>query len=214
MPAIPSANLISVPTHLVSRDATPESKIPLAAMIGGLAGGAILAILCTACWLLWTRAMRLSKERRKREAATQNRTESNTHYNTSALAHPWTGGYRPMLPRPAAAKVKFTEKPMLSGPKPLRSAKAANGEQQPDVPARVPRLPSTVSSVSLYSAESAEEHQIRAPTSLILAALGSVEAALTRGSWGDRRPPQYRGSQATSGSGSGYSQDVQVGVAY
>jgi len=214
MPAIPSANLISVSKYLVSRDATQESKIPVGAMVGGLAGGAVLAILCTVVWLLCTKAMRRSREKRKQEAAAQHRTKSNTRYNASAaLSKPWTGGYRPTLLRPAAAKVKFTEKSEVrtfSGPKPLRSAKV--NAEQPDPPARVPRLPSTVSSVSLYSAESAEEHQIRAPTSLILAALGSVEAALTRGSWGDRRPPQHRGSQATSGSA--YSQDVHVGVAY
>ncbi|KAJ7489972.1 hypothetical protein B0H11DRAFT_1050312 [Mycena galericulata] len=208
MPAIPSANLISVSTFLVSRNSAQESTIPVGAMVGGLAGGAVFAILCTAGWLLWARTMRRSKEKRRQEAA-QRRTKSNTRYNASAvLSKPWTGGYRPMLLRPAATKVKFTEKSALSGPKPLRSVRL-NTEKQ-DLPARVPRLPSTVSSVSLYSAESAEEHQIRAPTSLILAALGSVEVALTRASWGDRG--HYRGSQATSGSA--YSQDVHLGVAY
>lgn len=68
MPAIPSANLISVSKYLVSRDATQESKIPVGAMVGGLAGGAVLAILCTVVWLLWTKAMRRSREKRKQEA--------------------------------------------------------------------------------------------------------------------------------------------------
>ncbi|KAJ7470488.1 hypothetical protein FB451DRAFT_1400089 [Mycena latifolia] len=205
MPALPSANHILVSAYLGSRDATEESSIPVAAMVGGLAGGAVLAILCTVAWVLWARATRRSREKQEKEA----RTKSNTRYNASAaLSQPWAERYRPTLLRPAEARVKFTEKSRtLSGPKPLRSANGSS-EQQPK-PARVPRLPSTVSSVSLYSAESAEEHQVRAPTSLILAALGSVEAVLARGSWGDRRP-LYRASQATSGSA--YSQDV--GVAY
>lgn len=144
--------------------------------------------------------------------AAQNRTKSNTRYNASAsLATPWADGYHPTLLRPSDARVKFTEKSRtFSGPKPLRSAQAKAEQQETPEALRVPRLPSTVSSVSLYSAESAEEHQIRAPTSLILAALGSVEAVLTRASWGDRRPGPYRGSQATTGSA--YSQDM--GVAY
>jgi hypothetical protein len=115
-----------------------------------------------------------------------------------------------MLLRPSETKVKFNEKgagPRTpSAPKPLRS-KAQAAQTHPPAYG-VPRLPSTVSSVSLYSAESGEEHQMRVPTSLILA-LGSIEAALTRGSWGDRRGA-YRASQATTGSA--YSQDM--GVAY
>ncbi|KAJ6546406.1 hypothetical protein DFH09DRAFT_1367257 [Mycena vulgaris] len=204
MPAIPSA---IVSAYLGTRDATQERSIPVGAMVGGLAGGAVLAILCTAGWLLWARALRRSKEKHKSETDAQDRTKSNTCYNASALSQPWPEAYRPTLLRPSETRVKFTEKSRtFSGPKPLRSAKVT-AEQQ--TPARVPRMPSTVSSVSLYSAESAEEHQIRAPTSLILAALGSVEAVLTRGSWGDRRQ-HYRASQATSGSA--YSQDV--GAAY
>jgi hypothetical protein len=138
----------------------------------------------------------------------QRRTKTNTRYNASALSQPWPEAYQPTLLRPPETRVKFEEKDRtFSGPKPLRSAKV--NSERPDAQAGVPRLPSTVSSVSLYSAESAEEHQIRAPTSLILAALGSVEAVLTRGSWGDRRP-HYRASQATSGSAC----SQEVGVAY
>ncbi|KAJ7135047.1 hypothetical protein C8R43DRAFT_1022058 [Mycena crocata] len=211
MPAIPS-NHILVSAYLGPRDATQENKIPVGAMVGGLAGGALLAILCTAGWLLWAKTMRKSKAAHKRDA---DRTKSNTRYNASALTRPWPRAYRPTLLRTSEPRVKFTEKSVtLSGPKPLRSAKTPAEMQQlqpPTARGGVPRLPSTVSSVSLYSAESAEEHQIRAPTSLILAALGSVEAALTRGSWADRRTtPLPRGSQATTGSA--YSQDV--GVAY
>ncbi|KAJ7349422.1 hypothetical protein DFH08DRAFT_807909 [Mycena albidolilacea] len=219
MPSIPSA---SQPT-----DMAQESRLPVGAMVGGLAGGVALAILVAVCYMLWTRATRRVKEQRKKEAVrslleliamsnsigpedAQHRTKSNTHYNaTVALTKPWPT-YRPMLLRPAPTKVKFTEKggdgPRTpSAPKPLRSAKAKAPAAQPHAPmVGVPRLPSTVSSVSMYSAASGEERQVRAPTSLILA-LGTIEAALTRGSWGPQRV-----SQATSGSA--YSQDV--GVAY
>ncbi|KAJ7694081.1 hypothetical protein B0H17DRAFT_1330044 [Mycena rosella] len=209
MPAIPSVNHIFASAQLGSRDATQERSIPVGAMVGGLVGGAVLAILVTAGWLLWARAIRRSRAQREKEVVdAQQRTKSNTRYNASAaLGQPWAEGYRPTLLRPPETRVKFTEKSRTpSAPKALRSAKMVSEQQQTQV--RVPRLPSTVSSVSLYSAESAEEHQIRVPTSL-LAALGSVEAVLTRGSWGDHRP-LYRASQATSGSA--YSQDV--GVAY
>ncbi|KAJ7098182.1 hypothetical protein B0H15DRAFT_945683 [Mycena belliarum] len=185
MPAVSSANHILVSAYLGTRDATEESSIPVGAMVGGLVGGAMLAIHA------------------------QQKTKTNTRYNASTLAQPWAE-VRPTLLRPPQARVKFTEKgrTTLSGPKPLRSIEGDSPLEE-HKPARVPRLPSTVSSTSLYSAESGEEHQIRAPTSLILAALGSFEAVLARGSWGDRRA-HYRGSQATSGSA--YSQDV--GVAY
>jgi len=204
MPAIPSATHIL--GYLGARDAPQD--IPVGAMIGGLAGGAVLAILCIAGCLLWAKAMRRSKEKNEREANAQRRTKTNTRYNASALSQPWPEVYQPTLLRAPETRVKFEEKDRtFSGPKPLRSAKV--NSERPDAQAGVPRLPSTVSSVSLYSAESAEEHQIRAPTSLILAALGSVEAVLTRGSWGDRRP-HYRASQATSGSAC----SQEVGVAY
>ncbi|KAJ7684843.1 hypothetical protein DFH06DRAFT_1313211 [Mycena polygramma] len=218
MPVIPSTDHILVSDYLAARDATQESRVPVGAMVGGLAGGAALALLCTACWLLWARTTRRAKEKHKRDADALHKTKSNTRYNASAaLATPWLAAtYRPMLLRPAKTKVKFMEKgdksQTPSAPKPLRSAKAQAAQALlADAPTTrgVPRLPSTVSSVSLYSAESAEEHQMRVPTSLILAALGSVEAALTRGSWGDRRGG-YRASEATSGSA--YSQDM--GVAY
>ncbi|KAJ7752146.1 hypothetical protein B0H16DRAFT_817694 [Mycena metata] len=207
MPVIPQADHILVSVHL--RDATQENKIPVGAMVGGLAGGALLAIICTAGLLLWARALRRAKEQKK-EA---HRIKTNTRYN--ALSKPWPTGFRPMLLRPVEARVKFTEKSVIaprtpSAPKPLRSTKTQLAEQQPM--RGVPRLPSTATSASMYSAESAEEHQIRAPTSLILAALGSVEAVFTRASWGDRRAPPHRGSQATSGSA--YSQDIGVGMAY
>ncbi|KAJ7046503.1 hypothetical protein C8F04DRAFT_198683 [Mycena alexandri] len=210
MPVIPPADHILVSVHL--RDATQENKIPVGAMVGGLAGGAFLAIICTAGLLLWARALRRAKEQKK-EA---HRTKTNTRYN--ALPKPWPKAYRPMLLRPVEARVKFTEKSDIpprtpSAPKPLRSTKTQLAEQQHNTPMwGVPRLPSTATSASVYSAESAEEHQIRAPTSLILAALGSVEAVFTRASWGDRRAPPHRGSQATSGSA--YSEDIGVGVAY
>ncbi|KAJ6547278.1 hypothetical protein B0H19DRAFT_1266217 [Mycena capillaripes] len=214
MPAILSANHVLASDSLRARDATQESKIPVGAMVGGLAGGAALAILCTVCWLLWARSMRRVKEKHKKEADAQYRTKSNTRYNASAaLATPWlAASYRPTLLRPAETRVKFTDKDQWartpSAPKPLRSAKAQT-QAEAHTPARgAPRLASTVSSASMYSAESGEERQMRVPTSLILA-LGSVEAALTRGSWGDRRGV-YRASQATSGSA--YSQDM--GVAY
>ncbi|KAJ7687576.1 hypothetical protein B0H14DRAFT_2421633, partial [Mycena olivaceomarginata] len=167
--------------------------------------GVALAILVAVCYMLWTRATRRAKEQRKKEA-----TKNNTRYNaTAALTKPWPT-YRPMLLRPAPTKVKFTEKGgdslrTPSAPKPLRSAKAKAPAAQPHTPmVGVPRLPSTVSSVSMYSAASGEERQVRAPTSLILA-LGTIEAALTRGSWGPQRV-----SQATSGSA--YSQDVGCSV--
>ncbi|KAJ7632337.1 hypothetical protein FB45DRAFT_912182 [Roridomyces roridus] len=192
---------------IVPRDSTSESKIPVAAMVGGLVGGVVLGLLFTAGWLLWARTVRLSKERDQQEQAARNKTRSNTHLNASAGL--WTGGYRPMLLRPATARVRFMEKSAFSAPKPLRSAKGNVERRQ--MQARAPRMPSTVSSASLYSADSAEEHQIQAPSSIILAALGSMEAVLTRGSLGDRRPvPQQRGSQATA---STHSRE-NVGVAY
>ncbi|KAF8212532.1 hypothetical protein K438DRAFT_1958251 [Mycena galopus ATCC 62051] len=208
MPSILSANRVLV------RDTT-QNKLPVGAMVGGLAGGVVAAILGLACYMLWAKATQRVKENRKREADAQHKTKSNTRHN--ALTKPWpaVASYRPMLLRPADTKVKFTEKPKggdglktPSAPKPLRSAKQKTKTPAPPPMAGVPRLPSTVSSVSMYSAASAEEHQVRVPTSLILA-LGSIEAALTRASWGDRKGPQ-RVSQATSGSA--YSQDV--GVAY
>ncbi|KAJ6611768.1 hypothetical protein B0H10DRAFT_345082 [Mycena sp. CBHHK59/15] len=189
MPSISSADRIRVATysvHLARTDVSKESGIPVGAIVGGMVGGAVLAILCMAGWVVWGKAVRRMKEKRKREAEAL-RTRSNTRYNASALSRPWIEAGPPRVLRPFATRVKFTpsgEKggalPRFSSPKPLRSAKVS--AEKGHAPMGVPRLPSTVtvSSVSLYSAESAEEHQIRAPTSLILAALGSVEAAFTR----------------------------------
>jgi hypothetical protein len=180
----------------------------------------VLALLLTAGWILWGKALRRTKEKQQREAVRTDfgrrlnnlfteikdalrRTKSNTRYNASALSRAWGEVYRPgRAPHASETRVKFTSEKAVSAPKALRSKEYA----QP-----VPRMPSTVSSASLYSAESGEEHQIRAPTSLILAALGNIEAAFTRASWGDRRSGPQRGSQATTGSG--YSQEG-VGVAY
>jgi hypothetical protein len=68
MPVLPSANHILAPAYLGARDATRENTIPIGAMVGGLAGGAALAILGTVALVLWARAMRKGKEKHKREA--------------------------------------------------------------------------------------------------------------------------------------------------
>ncbi|KAJ6455855.1 hypothetical protein C8R45DRAFT_1035943 [Mycena sanguinolenta] len=210
MPSLLSAN------RVFRRDMAPENKIPVGAMVGGLVGGVAVAILAFACYMLWSRTMQKAKEQRKNEADAQHKTKSNTFRN--GLTKPWpAASYRPTLLQPAKTRVKFTEMSgdgltTPSAPKPLRSVKktkAASTAQLHPPMTSVPRLPSTVSSVSMYSAASGEERQVRVPTSLILA-LGSIEAALTRASWGDRKAPPHRVSQATSGSA--YSQDV--GVAY
>jgi len=85
MPAIPSTTHIL--GYLRARDAPQD--IPVGAMIGGLAGGAVLAILCIAGCLLWAKAMRRSKEKNEREANAQRRTKTNTRYNASTLSQPW-----------------------------------------------------------------------------------------------------------------------------
>ncbi|KAK7023790.1 hypothetical protein R3P38DRAFT_1073995 [Favolaschia claudopus] len=215
MPSIHSAVLVS--RYIAVRDTPQETHIPVAAMVGGLIGGILLAILALICYMWWAKVARRAKQKREMEADAQRRTRRNTDYNASAtLTKPWpAASFRQKLHRPVdSAKVKFTEKAdgllKPSPPKPLRSTKtkAPMGETLSPT-SGVPRMPSTVSSVSMYSTASGEERQVRVPTSLILA-LGSIEAALTRGSWMDRKGPPHRVSQATSGSA--YSQDV--GVAY
>ncbi|KAJ7285570.1 hypothetical protein C8J57DRAFT_641091 [Mycena rebaudengoi] len=208
MPSISSADgyLVSRTGDFVATtDAASKNgtRIPVGSIVGGMAGGVVLALLLTAGWILWGKALRRTKEKQQRETDALRRTKSNTRYNASALSKTWGEVYRPgRAPHASETRVKFTSEKAVSAPKALRSKEHA----QP-----VPRMPSTVSSASLYSAESGEEHQIRAPTSLILAALGNIEAAFTRASWGDRRSGPHRGSQATTESG--YSQEG-VGVAY
>ncbi|TFK42842.1 hypothetical protein BDQ12DRAFT_732442 [Crucibulum laeve] len=73
-----------------------------------------------------------------------------------------------------------------------RSASAWSARSPPTTTKGIPRKPSTIDSVSVYSTASGEEHQVRAPTNLILAALGNIgstmDAAFNRTSYtgGDR----------------------------
>lgn len=98
------------------------------------------------------------------------------------------------------AHVKATpplaEVPEVSKPRPLRSAKGSSHLSSPSglkgtfhisgnvttSPPRIPHKPSTVSSLSMYSAASGEEHQVRVPPNLILAATGELST-----SWGGER---------------------------
>lgn len=117
-----------------------------------------------------------------------------------ALSKPRIPTQKPFFPYPTERKIKFEARlsnegsgstsmvyalPEVSKPRPLRSEKTSPhlsfgtrdrylGTSRVYLP-KIAHKPSTVSSASVYSTESGEEHQLRAPPNLILAATGGLD---------------------------------------
>ncbi|RDB21208.1 hypothetical protein Hypma_011340 [Hypsizygus marmoreus] len=228
--------------------ATPGKRgtsVPVAAIVGGVVGGALLAIMVTVGWVCWGKSIKRAQLKEWREADAVRKTRLNTLHN-AASSRPHMHSYKPLFPRPVDKKIKFAghdddEKPSgwslnapgaspalqkgsvphadlppfltrspaipkVSKPKPLRSVKGSShlstlaaepnghlrGQASAEPPlTRIPHKPSTISSASVYSTASGEEHEVRVPPNLIIAALGSlgssVEAFRNSSGGGDRR---------------------------
>ncbi|KAJ7582451.1 hypothetical protein C8J56DRAFT_1055515 [Mycena floridula] len=201
-----------------------DNVIPAAAIAGGTAGGACLAVVAVLIWMMWGKITKRTA-RQEKAAAAARLTMRNTVRNAAGFTDPSPKSNQRFVSGP---KVKFAadhdaEKNdgaplLLSRPMPLRGSKEAKRLGEPEKPE-----PSHVSSSSMHSTETAEQR----PTAIqmLLNALGNLETG-TRISAGSRTSMwtflsrSSRGgtrlSQATSGrfsqatSASMYSQDDPV----
>ncbi|KAG5735519.1 hypothetical protein E4T56_gene11014 [Termitomyces sp. T112] len=197
----------------IAHGQAPSSPIPVGAVAGGIAAGASLAVIVTLGWLRWKRGSR-------RRWICWGEAKAATKYETTqhrALSEPYSPSQGPCFPYPVERRLKFETRsnnpksaststvsglPGVSKPRPLRSAKNSShlplgakdryfGTSMLSPPKIAHKPSSTVSSVSMYSTESGEEHQVRVPPNLILAATGGLNV----GHDGDRRSvtPSSRG---------------------
>ncbi|KAH6918858.1 hypothetical protein BKA70DRAFT_1137123 [Coprinopsis sp. MPI-PUGE-AT-0042] len=172
-------------------------RVPVAAIAGGVVAGALLAIAATIGWIWWGRSLDRSVAKDRREAATRANTLRNSHISRPKVQT----RYRPFNPNAVEKQVKFSDE--------HNGEETPDAVQLPRRPSRAqrfitrfqtepkesvggegghPRAPGmehqpsrqTMSSVSQYSTASGEEHQYRAPSNSLLAALG-----MSRSSSGD-----------------------------
>ncbi|KAF5387008.1 hypothetical protein D9615_001753 [Tricholomella constricta] len=199
-------------------------KVPVAAIAGGIAAGAVLAIAVTVGWVYWGRFLKRGQFNQWREVEAGRRTKLNTVQN-AVMSKSRMLSNQPLFARPMDRKVKFAGGdetkpcsweaasvststqgaatppldgvPEVSKPKPLRSVRGSSrlpsmGTRAMDRALETPEPPkmthkaSTVSSSSMYSTASGEEHQVRVPPNLILAAMGDVGTSVSSRGGGDR----------------------------
>lgn len=201
---------------------TPPS-VPVGAIAGGVVAGALLAIAATIGWIWWGRSLDRSVAKDRREAATRANTLRNSHISRPKVQT----RYRPFNPNVVEKQVKFTDEQQneeeipdsVQLPRPPSRAQRFITRFQSDSVASQLSAPSiahqtsrqTMSSISEYSTASGEDHQHRAPSNLLLAALGmsrsssgdpnADDTSSRRWSWsssGRRQPRSTRSAQRTS----------------
>ncbi|KAG6865286.1 hypothetical protein C0991_003746 [Blastosporella zonata] len=175
----------------------PSSPLPIGAIAGAVAAGVLLAVVVTLGWIQWgKRRNRLQPQLRWGEAEAKPKQDMVHH---AALSEPRSPSQEPFFPHPMDRKIQFETRsddpesgasstidglPEVSKPRPLRSAKTSSRSLlgardrylamgRPISP-KIAHKPSTVSSISMYSTASGEEHQVRVPPNLILAATGGL----------------------------------------
>ncbi|KAF8078211.1 hypothetical protein FPV67DRAFT_1443658 [Lyophyllum atratum] len=180
-----------------SAEATPQvgSAIPVAAIAGGIIAGTLLAIAICMAWVHWGKSLKRARIHHWKEvplfaSPMDRKVKFAGSYETGKAS-------TSNLPQGNDAP-PFDKIPEVSKPRPLRSAKRSSHLSSPSGvrgtthspgdfasrSSRVTHKPSTVSSSSVYSTASGEEHQVRVPPNLILAATGDL--SMTSGG-GERR---------------------------
>ncbi|KAJ3901044.1 hypothetical protein F5879DRAFT_992322 [Lentinula edodes] len=118
MPTVTFPMLIDVTTTTVfaSSSATPTSSnksstssVPVAAIAGGVTGGAVLAVAIVIAWIVWGRSIKRQKVKQQREADELRITKHNTMKNASTFSKPRNYSYRPLFWPPSDTQVKFAD---------------------------------------------------------------------------------------------------------
>ncbi|KIY64584.1 hypothetical protein CYLTODRAFT_445896 [Cylindrobasidium torrendii FP15055 ss-10] len=132
-----------------------NSSAPIAPIVGGLVGGAVLALLVVVCWMLWGRSIDRQKAREAKELAKARETAKNTRMNAATVytKQRATQSYlHPKRPSPGTGKVKFEsdsqmeKRHTLLDPRP----KGEKGEDSPVIPSL-----SSSGKTPVFSSESA-----------------------------------------------------------
>ncbi|TFK26361.1 hypothetical protein FA15DRAFT_290356 [Coprinopsis marcescibilis] len=192
--AVATTTLYRTPVSTVVPPEEPKPRVPIAAIAGGVIAGALLAIMVTIGWIWWGRSLDRSAAKERRDAATRTNTLRNANISRPRVQTRYRTLYQP---RPVEKQVKFVNQNNMANailqvpaPPPTRvqRLKAMTGFHEKDVEQGCgnggERLPppavahqssrQTMSSTSEYSTASGEEHQVRAPANLLLAALGGL----------------------------------------
>lgn len=182
-----------------------DSAIPIAAIAGGVIAGSLLAVVICLAWMHRGKLLKRARLRYWNEVEAGHKTKLNTVQEIGRKSDILS--YQPSFARPVDRKVKFAGGgkmgasrsksglaftlaqvktappfdmvPEVSKPRPLQSAKGSPrlSSHVTSDPLRIPHKPSTVSSSSVYSTASGEEHQVRVPPNLILAATGELSTS-------------------------------------
>ncbi|KAJ4498882.1 hypothetical protein C8R41DRAFT_915990 [Lentinula lateritia] len=118
MPAVTFPMLIDVTTTTVfaSSPVTPTSSnksstssVPVAAIAGGVTGGAVLAVAIVIAWIIWGRSIKRQKDELRI-------TKHNTMKNASTFSKPRNYSYRPLFWPPSNTQVKFADESEKKSP--------------------------------------------------------------------------------------------------
>ncbi|KAL0575174.1 hypothetical protein V5O48_006796 [Marasmius crinis-equi] len=92
----------------------PKDVVPLGAIVGGVAGGVLLAIIALAAWKIWRRSMKRKRAKEENVCITRRNTLRNRNTSTTSKLR----SYSPLVWAPPATKVKWaaTEKDVKDTP--------------------------------------------------------------------------------------------------
>ncbi|KAF5358158.1 hypothetical protein D9756_001797 [Leucocoprinus leucothites] len=95
------------PTATSALSARSHSSVPVGAIVGGVIGGAALAVLVTVTWIYWGKQIKKTKRMQQEELDKSRRTRYNTLQN-ARISGPKNPSYRPLLRGHGMSRVKFS----------------------------------------------------------------------------------------------------------
>ncbi|PFH47678.1 hypothetical protein AMATHDRAFT_50127 [Amanita thiersii Skay4041] len=138
-----TTTVIATSTNLTFPPESTKHPIPIAAIAGGVAGGALLATLVTVGWIWWGKSIKKSQVQQRHEVESRLQTLRNTRHNAS-ISQPQIDTYLPLVNRPPEPKVKFASFRVKSDksdkPVPQREFNGPDQDQKLAVPSRPRRL--------------------------------------------------------------------------
>lgn len=102
----------------------PTTKLPVGAIAGGVSAGVVLALLVTAGWIYWGRAIDKSVAKHRKEDEKRKRTLSNTRQNAALIKN--SSQVKIALPEESNSSVTSSFSPYPSPPEPLSISKVSS----------------------------------------------------------------------------------------
>lgn len=105
-PGVVTTTVFTYPTITSAAPQTSRGTIPVAAIVGGVIAGMLLAIILTAGWVCWGKSIKRTEAKQRSEAEAFHKTKYNTLHNAAA-SKPRIQAYQPLFSRPAGKKIRF-----------------------------------------------------------------------------------------------------------